>query len=644
MTPDQLAELKARVTQAVEDRGGIRRKGSSWWTFPCPNGSEHKHGDRRPSAGWDADRGVWKCFGCSLRGGTKDLAERLGIALPPQRDPRETCRWEIRDTGGRVHAHHIRLEPGRDGKSKDCVWERPDGRKGLGGTKTCDLPLYGAHTLARLAPGATVVVTEGEPACDALAAHGILAVGTVTGAWTIPSDDVLRVLVGYDVVCWPDADAPGRRHMERLAARLRALGATVRWSEPWPDATDGRDAADFTGTTGELRALIGAAACESTAAPTESAALPGVLLADVVPEAVLWLWHPRLPRGKVVLLEGDPDEGKSSIALDLAARISAGAPMPFETVGRPAAGVVVLSAEDGLADTIQPRLEAAGADLSRIVSERLEALPTLDDAGIAHIRALIARVEAVLVVLDPLMAFVPDAVDTHKDHHSRRLLRKLAALAEETGATVLVLRHLRKGSGHRPKDAGGGSVAYTAAARVVLLAATDPGDETRKVLARVKGNLAAPFPALAYRLPAPDGVVRVEWLGETAHTAAELLQEPDDEEERGALEEAEAWLRDFLAAGARPPTDVIRAGKRAGHAERTLWRAKRRARVVSEKETGTLTGSWFWKLPGDAGAVESSPKAANEAEGCQDSGPQKDGSLRGSWQPSGVGADDVEVF
>jgi hypothetical protein len=572
-----------------------------------------------------------------LRGGTKDLAERLGIALPPERDPRETCRWEIRDTGGRLHARHIRLEPGRNGKSKECVWHRPDGQKGLGGTKTCDLPLYGTHTLATRAPGTTVVVAEGEPPTDALMARDIPAVGTVTGAASIPSHDVLRVLVGYDVVCWPDADVPGRQHMERLAARLRALGATVRWLDPWPDATDGRDAADFTGTTEELQALIGAAAFESTAAPTESAALPGVLLADVVPEAVLWLWPPRLPRGKLMLLEGDPDEGKSTIALDLAARISAGAPMPLETVGRPAAGVVVLSAEDGLADTIRPRLEAAGADLSRIVSERLEALPTLDDAGLAHIRALIARVDAVLVVLDPLMAFVPDAVDTHKDHHSRRLLRKLAALAEETGATVLVLRHLRKGSGHRPKDAGGGSVAYTAAARVVLLAATDPGDETRKVLARVKGNLAAPFPALGYRLPAPDGVVRVEWLGETTHTAAELLQEPADDEECSAGEEAEAWLRDALANGPRLADEMVRAARAAGIAERTLRRARKRLDVRSKKQDGSMEGRWCWVPPWPL-------KAANNPEGGHDSMPQKDGPLQASWPPSRVGADDVEVF
>src|SRR5262245_11143029 len=145
--------------------------------------------------------------------------------------------------------------PGQEGKSKDYVWERPDGQKGLGGLRVTDLPLYGVHELPPTT-GTPVVLGEGEKARDALTARGIAAVGTVTGASTIPSDDVLKVLVGYDVVCWPDADMPGRQHMDRIAARLRALGATVRWVDPWPEATDGRDAADFTGSTEELRALI----------------------------------------------------------------------------------------------------------------------------------------------------------------------------------------------------------------------------------------------------------------------------------------------------------------------------------------------------------------------------------------------------
>src|SRR5438128_5920911 len=96
--------------------------------------------------------------------------------------------------------------------------------------------------------------------------------------------------------------------------------------------------------------------------------LPYVRVADVEPESVEWLWAQRVPRGKVTLLDGDPDEGKSCIALDLAARVSSGAPMPFDPTPRTAAGAAILTAEDGLADTIRPRLEAAGADLARIVA------------------------------------------------------------------------------------------------------------------------------------------------------------------------------------------------------------------------------------------------------------------------------------
>jgi hypothetical protein len=146
-----------------------------------------------------------------------------------------------------------------------------------------------------------VVVAEGEPPTDALMARDIPAVGTVTGAASTPSDDVLRVLVGYDVVCWPDADIPGRKHMGRLAARLRALGASVRWVEPWPDATDGQDAADFRGSTEELQALIAAAvdtlphttgeshgtACTDVAAsPSPTAPVPLGPLLDAVEQLV----------------------------------------------------------------------------------------------------------------------------------------------------------------------------------------------------------------------------------------------------------------------------------------------------------------------------------------------------------------------
>src|SRR5262249_40692154 len=152
--------------------------------------------------------------------------------------------------------------------TKHMWWRLPNAStNGLGGRTVDTLPLYGAHELP-LTAGATVVPVEGEKARDALAAWGIVAGGRVTRAGRIPRDAVLRGLVGYDVVCWPDADAPGREtHMGPLAARLRALGGVVRWLDPWPDAMDGRDAADFRGSTEELRALIAGAARTDLAAP-----------------------------------------------------------------------------------------------------------------------------------------------------------------------------------------------------------------------------------------------------------------------------------------------------------------------------------------------------------------------------------------
>src|SRR5262249_54489774 len=159
------------------------------------------------SAWWSCTKQCWSCRACGAKGGAYDAANRLGIPLPtrtPRR--REVARWPIRDAAGAIVAEHVRLE-GPSGR-KLCIWER-DGTPGLKGLRVPALPLYGAHVLAAAAPTAPVVVTEGEKACDALTARGVLAVGTVTGAATIPADAVLRQLLGHDVALWPDHDPDG---------------------------------------------------------------------------------------------------------------------------------------------------------------------------------------------------------------------------------------------------------------------------------------------------------------------------------------------------------------------------------------------------------------------------------------------------
>ena len=354
-------------------------------------------------------------------------------------------------------------------------------------------------------------------------------------------------------------------------------------------------------------------------APLPAASLVVVSLADVQPEHVSWLWPGRIPLGKLTVLDGDPGLGKSLITVDLAARITTYQAMPDgarSDLPGPAA-VVFLSAEDGLADTIAPRLITAGADLARVDAITDVYQPPREDRAedgedgvdrapsvprdVALVEQLMAKRGARLLIVDPLMAYLGGEVNTHRDQDIRLALTPLAKLAERAGAAVLVVRHLNKGSGASPLYRGGGSIGIIGAARSALLVAKDPDapESGRCVLAPLKGNLARPAPALIYRVEeSAGGVPRVVWEGESTHTAAALLAMPADEGERGAREEAMAFLRETLAAAARPVEDVKREARQAGIADSTLRRAKDALRVRSHKQGFGAGAPWVWELPG----------------------------------------------
>jgi hypothetical protein len=334
-------------------------------------------------------------------------------------------------------------------------------------------------------------------------------------------------------------------------------------------------------------------------------------MSDVKPETVKWLWADRIPLGKLTILDGDPGLGKSLITCDIAARVSTHSPMPdgtANTLDGPA-GVLFLSAEDGLADTIRPRLDAAEADPSRIAARvyvksaddisGIERLPTLAD--IAVLEADIAAISAKLVIIDPLMAHLPDGVNANRDQEVRKALAPLAKLAESTGVAIVVVRHLNKMVGGNPLYRGGGSIGIIGAARSGLLVAPDPDDEsgTKRVLAVIKSNLAAPAPALSYQLTtiSENGVPRISWEGESGHTAASLLTKPQDAEGRDALTEAVDFLKVMLANGPMPTKDVETEAKNMGIAVATLRRAKQQLRITPEKEGFAKEGRWVLRLP-----------------------------------------------
>lgn len=333
-------------------------------------------------------------------------------------------------------------------------------------------------------------------------------------------------------------------------------------------------------------------------------------LADVEPEQVHWLWDQRLPAGKLTVLDGDPGVGKSTLSVTIAAHISTGRDWP-DGSACPKGSVLLLSGEDGLADTVRPRLDAAGGDPSRVHAldavmlttpegDRIERDPHLGDIG--ALSSAVREHGISLIVVDVLMAFLPSGTDSHKDQDIRGVLRRLKDLAESSGAAVLLLRHLNKSAGGSPMYRGSGSIGINGAARCAMLVARDPEDTELIVLAAVKNNLSPPAPALGYRIIDHFGVGRLEWQGIVDRQASDLLlaSSDDDRDERDALA---AFLIDYLTdnggiASAKDCTKAIN-GAFGPVAKATLKRARDRAGISSTK--AGMKDGWLWRLPDASG-------------------------------------------
>ena len=546
-----------------------------------------------------------------------------GAAPPPRRSaPRAPeRRFEVRDVDGRHVATHVRID---SANGKSMPWELPDGRKGLGGMRPDALPLYGSERLRDLLDGAIVIVCEGEKAADALRplaeACGYAVVGTVTGASGTPSDDTLRPLARFNVVLWADNDDVGRAHMQRIAARLLALGARPLVLT-WGDARDkGDDAADYvarSGTAEGLRAMASAAPPYQAAAAADAVdgSVRVICMADVKREEVSWFWRPYIARGKLTLLEGDPGVGKSHVALALAAGATRGGGPPGMD-SRSAASVVILTAEDGLGDTVAPRLDGMDADARRIFA--IDGPLTLDGKGFSELEAVIKAHRPVLVIVDPLVAYMGGEVDMHRANEVRAITARLADLAARYDCAIVAVRHLTKGGRDRAIYRGIGSIDLTAAARSVLLVGCDATDPTNRAVVQTKSNLAPFGRAVGFAL----GERGFAWTGETTLTADRILAPEQGGEQRSAVDDACDFLRAALADGPRVAGDVEAEARERGIKTPTLRRARERLRVRTwqERPTGKRGGGpWHWAIVDQddharGGEVDQADPAANSAE------------------------------
>ena len=334
---------------------------------------------------------------------------------------------------------------------------------------------------------------------------------------------------------------------------------------------------------------------------------------NIAPEKVEWLWPGRLARGKHTCLAGEQGTGKSQLSIALIAAITTGGTWPCGEGQSPIKGnVIILSAEDGAADTIVPRLMAAGADLHRV--HIVSAVGKIDGNGrrtfnmqtdIEILERKIAEIgDVALIVIDPVSSYL-GKTDSHKNSEVRSVLEPLAAMAERTRVAVLSITHFAKpGAASAVKALHRiiGSTAFTAAPRVALAVIEDAENTGRYLMLHAKNNLAPPPQGLAYRLEQTiieSGIVasRVAWETEPVTMTANQAMAADTAggEHRKAAEEAEEFLRDILAEGPIAARQIKEEADGACISWRTIKRAKAKLGIISQK--ADMASGWVWTLP-----------------------------------------------
>jgi hypothetical protein len=466
---------------------------------------------------------------------------------------------------------------------------------------------------------------EGEKDVDTLTGLGVPAF-TFGGTGDGLPGDVVSYLKGRRVVILSDNDGGGRAHAEKKALLARdAAASTVRVIH-FPELPPKGDVSDFIesgGTVEQLHARIDAAPeWKPPIDPGRAIRSPTLIMqraCDLEAKPIEWLWLGRIAIGKQTMLAGEPGLGKSQLSAFLAANVTTGGHWP-NGEGRPEIGsVIVLSAEDDAADTIIPRLTAAGADLSRV--HIVSAVATDDQksrrlfnlqSDLVTLEEAIARVGDVrLVIIDPVSSYL-GKVDSHKNAEVRTVLEPIGEMASRLRVAVVAVTHFSKGTGSSANHRIIGSIAFVAAARAAFIVSRDPDDENRRLFVPSKNNLGPDRDGLAFRIETRDvgrGIIApaVSWDSEPVkRTADEILSAMSGSGDgHTAKDEAKTFLQEALGSGPVLVSDLeaeARAAGLLGERQRLSYNKAIRAAAdtlgVLRRREGFGPGAVYrWSLP-----------------------------------------------
>lgn len=317
----------------------------------------------------------------------------------------------------------------------------------------------------------------------------------------------------------------------------------------------------------------------------ESTDLKLINMSDVQAEEIKWLWYPFIAYGKMTIVQGDPGDGKSTLVLNIAAKLSRGERLESEmNIDKPV-NVIYQTAEDGLADTVKPRLEQAGADCSRIsiIDESEKSLSMIDE----RIEKAIIATGAGLLILDPIQAYLGGGTDMNRANEARELTKRLGGIAERTGCAIVLIGHMNKGSGAKAAYRGMGSIDFFAVARSVILVGRIEGQPDMRAVIQIKNNLALFGHPKAFELT-QDGF---HWIGDYEITADEVLGGMVPKASK--LEIAKQFLREHSGENVMIlSTEIIEMAAQEGISKRTLEAAKKELKIKAKK----INNSWYWDL------------------------------------------------